>query len=371
MSNRNLTPLQRYERDLSRSDFIADPLQKEALQLLQPLYEQLIREDRLRQGWHRRLAARFLNRWRPPHRGFYFWGGVGRGKTYLVDLFFESLPIKAKLRMHFHRFMQRVHHELKDLREQIDPLQIVAARFADQTLVICFDEFYVSDITDAMLLGNLLQALFDRGITLVATSNEHPDQLYRGGLQRERFLPAIELIKANTRVFHLDSDTDYRLRYLDSAEIYHFPLDDRAGCMLLANFEHLAPDAGSRGEKIEIEGREIETVRSADGVAWFEFDVLCGGPRGAADYIELGRLYQTILIANIPQMDDGCNDVARRFITLIDEFYDRNVRVIMTAATGAEHLYRGERLAVPFRRTRSRLVEMQSHDYLARQHLSE
>ena len=371
MNDSNLTPLQRYERDLSRSGFIADPLQEQALQLLQALYEKLIREDRLWQGWRRRLAARFLNRRPPPQRGLYFWGGVGRGKTYLVDLFFESLPVKAKLRMHFHRFMQRVHHELKRLHEQANPLQFVADRFADQTLVICFDEFHVSDITDAMLLGNLLQALFDRGITLVATSNEHPDQLYRDGLQRDRFLPAIELIKTHTHVFHLDGGIDYRLRYLDSAEIYRTPLDEKAGSMLTANFEHLAPDAGTCGEKIEIEGRQIESVRCADGVAWFDFAVLCGGPRAAADYIELGRLYQTILIANIPQMDDDSNDMAKRFITLIDEFYDRNVRVIMTAATEVDSLYRGEKLAEPFRRTRSRLVEMQSHDYLARQHLSE
>jgi cell division protein ZapE len=371
MTDCNMTPLQRYQRDLSDPSFAADPVQEEAVRMLQSLCEQLCGEDRLRRGWRHRLARRLLKRRRPPVRGFYFWGGVGRGKTYLVDCFYECLPFDAKLRMHFHRFMRRVHHELKQLGERENPLHIVADRFADEALIICFDEFHVADITDAMLLGKLLQALFDRGVTLVATSNEHPDQLYRDGLQRERFLPAIDLLKTHTRVFHLDNGTDYRLRYLDGAEIYHHPLDERAESMLLSNFSHLAPDAGTRGEVIEIDGREIDSVRCADGVVWFEFAALCDGPRGAADYIEIGRLYQTVLIANIPQMDDGSNDMARRFISMIDEFYDRNVRVIVTAAVPADDLYRGRRLAQPFRRTRSRLAEMQSHDYLARAHLSD
>ncbi len=218
MSEHKPTPLQRYRRALDEGEFVADDVQEEAAGVLQSLHDALVEEYRSRQGWKYRLTARIRGHNRPPVEGIYFWGGVGRGKTWLVDLFYASLPFEKKLRMHFHRFMRRVHNELKQLHDQVDPLQIVADGFADEALVICFDEFHVTDITDAMLLGNLLDALFARGITLVATSNEHPDELYREGLQRDRFLPAIELIKHHTRVFHLDSGTDYRLRYLDSAE---------------------------------------------------------------------------------------------------------------------------------------------------------
>lgn len=365
------TPLQRYRTALYDGEFVADTVQEEAVEILQTLHDALVAEFRQRQSWRYRLARRFNNHKRPPVQGVYFWGGVGRGKTWLVDLFYDSLPFEKKLRMHFHRFMRRVHNELKQLHDQVDPLQVVADGFADEALVICFDEFHVTDITDAMLLGNLFDALFARGITLVATSNEHPDELYRDGLQRDRFLPAIALVKEHTRIFHLDSGVDYRLRYLDQAEIFHHPDDDQGQRLLESSFRRLAPDEGSVGETIEIEGRAIETIRCADGVAWFDFRALCDGPRGAADYIEIGRIFQTVLIAGVPRMDDECNDMVKRFIMLIDEFYDRNVKVIMTAATPVESLYTGKRLADSFKRTASRLVEMQSHDYLARAHLSD
>jgi cell division protein ZapE len=244
----------------------------------------------------------------------------------------------------------------------------VADGFARQARVICFDEFHVSDITDAMLLSGLLEALYERGVTLVATSNQPPDKLYAGGLQRDRFLPAIALIKQHCVVINVDSGIDYRLRFLDSAEIYHHPLDERAGQVLGSAFTHLAPDTGSVGAQIEIEGRHIQTVRCADGVVWFDFRAICDGPRGPADYIELARLFQTVLIANIPQMGEDQNDQARRLMTLVDEFYDRNVKLIMTAAVPVPALYTGKRLASSFERTISRLVEMQSHEYLALQH---
>lgn len=365
------TPLQRYRQALDEGEFIADAVQEGSIEVLQSLHDALAVEYRRRRSWKYRLAAYFRRHDRPPVEGVYFWGGVGRGKTWLVDLFYDSLPFRKKLRMHFHRFMRRVHNELKQLHDQVDPLQIVADGFADEALVICFDEFYVTDITDAMLLGNLLDALFARGVTLVATSNEHPDELYRNGLQRDRFLPAVELIKSHTRIFHLDSGVDYRLRYLDSAEIFHHPLDEQGQRLLDSSFRRLAPDEGSTGETIEIEGRGIKTIRCADGVAWFDFFALCDGPRGAVDYIELGRLFQTVLIAGIPQLDDDSSDMVKRFITLIDEFYDRNVKVIITAATPIDSLYTGKRLTESFRRTASRLVEMQSREYLARGHLSD
>ncbi|MEE9551951.1 MAG: cell division protein ZapE, partial [Gammaproteobacteria bacterium] len=280
-----------------------------------------------------------------------------------------SLPFPEKSRIHFHRFMQMVHQELKQLKNIENPLQKVADNISTRTWVLCFDEFHVSDITDAMLLSGLLEALFDRGVTLVTTSNEEPDQLYWDGLQRERFLPAIELIKKHTRVVNVDSGNDYRLRFLDKAEIYHCPLDEIATEMLCNNFEHIAPDEGMDDVALEIEGREIRTVRCADGVAWFEFTGICDGPRGSADYIELSRLYQTVLISNIPAMTDTDNDKAKRFMTLVDEFYDHNVKLILTAAVPPEDLYTGKRLTKAFKRTISRLQEMQTHDYLARQHL--
>lgn len=366
-----MTPLERYQLDLESDEFIADAAQAEAVDYTQALFDALLQSQKKNNRLIARLKDTLLNSRKTPVKGLYFWGGVGRGKTYIVDAFYENLPLQKKMRSHFHRFMQMVHHELKQLNDVQDPLQIVADRFAEKAVVICLDEFHVSDITDAMLLGGLLQALFDRGVVLVTTSNEHPDQLYWDGLQRQRFLPVIELLKENTQIVNVDTGTDYRLRYLDKAEIFHQPLDEQAERMLMTNFEHIAPDKGEQNQRIEIEGRSIQTIRCADGVVWFEFDAICDGPRGPADYIEIGRLFQTVLIANVPQMDESQNDRAKRLITLVDEFYDRNVKLILTAATSIESLYRGKRLLKPFKRTVSRLIEMQSHDYLARQHLSE
>lgn len=365
------TPLQRYQRDLKSGDFSFDPVQRDAVTYTEALYHALVSERYSGRGFLSRLVNRFSSSTPASPRGLYFWGGVGRGKTWLIDAFYDCLPFENKMRMHFHRFMRMVHLDLKELHEVQDPLKIVAGNIAGRARVICFDEFHVSDITDAMLLGGLLQALFEKGIVLVTTSNEHPDRLYWDGLQRERFLPAIALLHEYTHIINIDSGTDYRLRYLDSAEIYHQPLGEQSEQKLLENFQHIAPDTGSTGETILIEHRPIETLRCADGVAWFDFEALCDGPRGAADYIELGRLYQTVLISRVPVMDDGMRDQARRFMTLVDEFYDRNVKLILSAEAGPEHLYRGKALSLPFQRTASRLVEMRSHDYLARQHNSD
>lgn len=363
-----MTPLQRYQRDLESGEFTADPAQRQAVESTQALFEVLEDSGRTDTGFLQSLLKLFVKDEPRPIRGLYFWGGVGRGKTYIVDTFYDCLSFSEKKRIHFHRFMQMVHHELKQLRNVEDPLQLIAEKFAKDVRVLCFDEFHVSDITDAMLLAGLLKALFDRGVVLIATSNEEPDKLYWDGLQRERFLPAIELIKAHTQVVHLDSGVDYRLRYLDKAEIYHYPLDDAGEQMLLSNYEHMTSETGRVNSTIEIEGRKIKVVRFVDGVVWFDFYAICDGPRGPADYIEIARQYQTVLIANVPQFTDNENDMAKRFITLVDEFYDRNVKLIITAAERAEGLYLGSRLNKPFKRTVSRLVEMQTHDYLARQH---
>lgn len=368
-----MTPLEKYRLDLRREDFVADKAQKRAVRLTERLYHELLqpRAMPLASSWFARRLRRPRHTGVVPIKGLYFWGGVGRGKTYVVDSFYECLPLAEKSRLHFHGFMRRVHQELKTLKDVASPLERVADHIARGTRVLCFDEFHVTDITDAMLLGNLLKGLFARGVTLVATSNEHPDRLYWGGLQRERFLPAIDALKAHTEVFHFDSDTDYRLRALERAEIYHSPLDERAHDSLRRTFDAVAPDAGEEAGSIEIEGRNIDTVRRADGVVWFDFEAICSGPRAVADYIEIARLYQTVLVSNVPVMDSLHDDAARRFVHLVDEFYDRNVKLVLSAAAAPEGLYRGERLCGMFARTASRLHEMQSHDYLARPHLSE
>jgi len=364
-----MTPLEKYQADLMREDFHADVAQESAVRHTQYLFDGLLAEGNTENSFFEKIRQKFQKDKSNFIKGLYFWGGVGRGKTYIIDSFYDSLPFKEKQRIHFHRFMQMVHAQLRDLNDVEDPLQIVADNIASETEVLCFDEFHVSDITDAMLLGGLLKGLLERGVVLVTTSNEAPDQLYWDGLQRERFLPVIDLIKKYTTVVNVDSGIDYRLRFLDKAEIYHSPLDDKAMEMLGINFNHIAPNEVTEGLAIEIEGRVIQTIHHADGVVWFDFDAICDGPRGPADYIEIARLFQTVLISHIPVMDEVTNDKAKRFMTLIDEFYDRNVKLIVTAAAGPSGLYTGKRLAKPFLRTISRLEEMHTHDYLAKQHL--
>lgn len=365
-----MTPLDRYRAELQSGALRYDPVQEQVIEALQHLYTELSVQTELRDRWISALRYRFGGYQRLPVRGLYLWGGVGRGKTHLVNTFHECLPFTEKLRVHFHRFMQQMHGELKTLRHTADPLKVVAERLAGRARIICLDEFHVSDVADAMLLGRLLAALFERGVTLVATSNIAPEDLYQGGLQRERFLPAIELLKTHTQVLHLDSAEDYRLRALEKAEIYHWPLDGASDNSLLDSFNRLGPESVVVEGILEIEGRAIRTVRSAEGIAWFDFKELCEGPRGVADYIEIGRAYHTVLLANIPLMGDADNDKAARFIQLVDVFYDRNVNLIASAAAPPSELYYPEgRLVFAFERTVSRLEEMQSREYLARRHI--
>lgn len=363
------TPLELYQRDLQRPDFAIDAAQQGAVQHIQSVYDDLL--DAVKQH-HGRLAAlrhRFLPRKKETVRGLYLWGGVGRGKTYLIDNFYHSLPFEQKTRVHFHRFMRKVHHELRALTNRQNPLIIVAARLAEQVRVICLDEFYVSDITDAMLLSGLLKALFDQRVTLVATSNVAPDDLYKGGLQRERFLPAIGLIKHYMEVVNVDGDTDYRLRTLEKADTYYHPLSEETDLQLLERFKQLAPSKGKGEIVLEINGRLIPTVCCADGVVWFDFQALCNIPRAVADYMELAECFNTVIISNIPSMGDADNDNGLRLINLVDEFYDRNVKLIISAQTSPEQLYTGSRQALQFQRTISRLQEMRTYAYLARPHL--
>lgn len=361
-----LTPLDHYKQRLKEQGFAPDPAQEAAISALQALFWGLV-ERRARQhkwpGWLRPLRGGD-----EAPRGLYFWGRSGTGKTLLLDCFYHCLPFQNKSRRHFNRFMQDIHQQLKQLANVESPLRIVADRIAAETCILCFDEFHVSDITDAMLLGGLLRDLFERNVALVMTSNQHPDQLYPGGLQRERFLPAIALLKTHTRAVHVDAGVDYRLRFLRRAELYHSPLDESAAAVLSNHYAHVRRGEDRAAGTIEIAGRPIPTVRAAEDVIWFDFTALCGGPRAAADYIRIARRFHTVLLANIPIMDDHHNDMARRFITLIDEFYDRNVKLIATAAARPQALYTGQRLQEMFRRASSRLVEMQSLDYLARPH---
>tara|TARA_B110000977_G_scaffold59145_1_gene80282 strand:+ start:75 stop:1172 length:1098 start_codon:yes stop_codon:yes gene_type:complete len=362
-----LTPKQRYQNDLAREGFVADAAQAQAVDKLDQLCGRLVKRNLRKRGG---LLAKLLRPALNPEKGLYFWGGVGRGKTYLMDSFYESLPFERKMRIHFHRFMRRVHQDLERLKGQANPLEMVAASLAEETQVICFDEFFVSDITDAMILARLLEGLFERGVTLVATSNIVPDLLYREGLQRQRFLPAIDLLNLHCEVVNVDGGQDYRLRALEQAELYYSPLGDLADQAIGATFDSLVAVEGEikLGVDLDIEGRLIPSVKVAEDIVWFEFAAICEGPRSQNDYIELAREFHSVMISGVPIFTPANNDAARRFINLVDEFYDRSVKLAVTAAAPLYGLYSGGRLGFEFQRTESRLLEMQSREYLARPH---
>ena len=361
-----LSPRDRYRADLESGLLLPDAAQHAAVAHTQRLYQALCAERSAPAGG---LRGWMRTRRRESIAGLYMWGDVGRGKTRIMNALHDALPLADKLRIHFHGFMQYVHAELAALDHESDPLETIARRLAEDTRIICFDEFQVSDITDAMLLGRLLRALFQSGVTLVATSNTAPDDLYPEGLQRSRFLPAIDLLNEHTRVVRMDGAIDYRLRALERAEIYHCPLDAQAEASLLACFQGLSPEDVRRDQELEISGRSIATRWTADGIAWFEFSALCAGPRSTSDYIELARRFHTVLVGNVPQLDDEAADPALRFIHLVDEFYHRHVNLILSAAAPPSELYEGRRLTDRFARTRSRLQEMQTRAYLAQPHL--
>lgn len=357
-------PGEAYEAGIAVGRWQRDRGQELALHEFDRIHDALL--DRSARGWFARLARRFDRD--DVARGLYLWGGVGRGKTFLMDLFYEHLPGADKRRVHFHRFMLEVHARIRELGEREDPLAEVAAGYAARIRVLCLDEFFVSDIGDAMILGRLLQQLFERGVVLVTTSNTAPQNLYRDGLQRVRFVPAIALIERHCKVLHLQSPHDYRLRSLQQAPTYQQPLDATAAAALEACYVRLTADTRRDGEPLDVNGRTIETVDRSEGVAWFEFAALCEGPRAAADYIEIARDFHTVLLANVPGFDWRNEDAALRFVHLIDELYDRNVNLILSAAAAPTQLYRGDRHAHAFERTVSRLIEMQSEAFLAREH---
>ena len=361
---------ERYAAEVAARGFRADAAQQKAIDRLDKLRRALLRADKAERGAVRSLWRKVAGQRRgsPAPRGVYLWGGVGRGKTWLMDLFYQSLPFEQRRRYHFHRFMHEVHADLRDHRDTPDPLALVAARIAGRTRVLCFDELFVSDIADAMLLGGLFRHLLEHGVALVFTSNVPPRELYRDGLQRQRFVPAIELLEQHLDVLGVDGGIDYRLRQLTQAPIYLDSANPGCDARLQELFDELSDGETYSDPSIEIEGRPIAVRRESENVVWFDFAAVCDGPRSQNDYIEIAREYQSVLISNVPVFDSTNDDAARRFIALVDEFYDRCVKLVVCAAARPEQLYRGERLRFEFGRTTSRLIEMQSAEFLAREH---
>lgn len=357
-----------YQQYLQEHDYVHDPAQAIAVSQLDELHSRLLCRHNQPKGLKSNLKKIIGKSESIPVTGLYLWGGVGRGKTWLMDILYEALPIETKLRIHFHHFMQTIHAELQQLNHQRNPLAIVAESFAKRYSVLCLDEFHVTDITDAMLLSGLLKELFTHDVTLVATSNRKPDELYKNGLQRERFLPAIDLIKQHTQVIHIDGDSDHRIRLLEQSATWYCPFDNETLQTFKSRFLELAPGKGFEHQDLHINHRNIPAIMHHNDVVWFDFNALCDGPRASADYIELAKRFHTIFISNIPIMDEYSDDKARRFINMIDEFYDRNVILIMSAETEPDDLYQGRQLAFPFKRTTSRLKEMRSYKYQSRAH---
>ncbi|MEN3355523.1 MAG: cell division protein ZapE [Betaproteobacteria bacterium] len=355
----------------SAHGFALDASQELAVDHFERLYEDLIGLERLESSLIRLLARKRVV------RGLYLWGGVGRGKSFLMDSFYNFAPVQRKQRIHFHRFMQDVHRGLHQRQGQADPLALIARDWAKDARLLCLDEFHITDITDAMMMRRLLEAYFEQGVVIVTTSNFEPDALYEHGLQRNQFLPAIELIKEHLDVVNVDAGTDYRLRALEKAGVYHVEAeaDEALARAFTSIARHDSDDVGA----IEVEGRMIRVRRQARGVAWFDFPELCDGPRGKADYIELARRYHTVLISAVPRFGSGDADKLRRFVWLVDEFYDRRVKLILSAAAPPEELVvtgdeEGDKFQANLNvslneRLVSRLTEMQTRDYLAERHL--
>jgi len=357
-----ITVRQAYEAELKARGYSSDPAQLRAVQLL----------DRCAREWAEFKARRsnalkkLINRPEIP-RGVYMYGGVGRGKSFLMDCFFQAVPLRRKTRLHFHEFMREVHRELAGLQGTVNPLDELGRRIARRYRLICFDEFHVADITDAMILHRLLAALFENGVGFVTTSNFRPDQLYPDGLHRDRILPAIELLNQRMDVVNVDNGTDYRGRTLEQLKLYHQPLGEQAEAEMAQAFERLAA-SHDEDPVLHIEAREIRARRRAGGVVWFDFKTLCGGPRSQNDYLEIASQFHTVLLSNVPHMPVRMASEARRFTWLIDVLYDRRVKLIMSAEVEPQALYTEGPLAHEFPRTVSRLGEMQSAEFLALEH---
>ena len=362
-----MTPLQRYQSDIQKRKIKADDLQWQALQRTQRVYSEINIASQSKSSF---LSSLFKKE--QPVRGLYLWGGTGRGKTYLVDSFYECLPGDKKYRVHFHRFMLDIHQQLEDLPKSPNPLEIIAAQLAEKMKVLCLDEFHVHDIADAMLLAGLLKAMFEKGITLVATSNIAIHDLYKNGLQRERFMYAIELLDKYTEEFNLGEGTDYRFLILDETE--HLYIIDESNTSEMGNdflsykFIELAPCQPKTNRAIEVNNREIKYISWADDVIWFDFNELCQTNRSAHDYIEIAERFQTVLVSDIQILNEMDDAAAKRFIHFIDAIYDHNVKLLASANAKPDVLYRGSRMKFAFDRTISRLTEMGTEHYLKLAH---
>jgi cell division protein ZapE len=348
-----------YQATLAERGYSADDAQLRAVEALERCEREWADYKARRSNAVTKLLVR------PPiPRGVYMHGGVGRGKSFLMDCFFQAVPLQRKTRLHFHEFMREVHRELQDLKGTVNPLDELGRRIARRFRLICFDEFHVADVTDAMILHRLLAALFANRVSIVTTSNFHPDELYPNGLHRDRILPAIELLKAHLEVINVDAGIDYRQRTLQQVEMYHCPLDEGANAAMERAFHQLA-EARDEEPRLHIEHRELRALRRAGGVVWFDFKQLCGGPRSQNDYLEIASRFHTVLLSNVPQMSPRLASEARRFTWLVDVLYDRRVKLIISAAVPPEELYTEGPLAHEFPRTVSRLHEMQSAEFLA------
>ncbi|MFC7514114.1 cell division protein ZapE [Herbaspirillum sp. GCM10030257] len=347
-----------YEHALAERGYKSDEAQLRAVNRLQQTYDEWVAYKNHRSSTFRRL----INRPEVP-RGVYMWGGVGRGKSFLMDSFYSVVPVVRKTRLHFHEFMRGVHHQLDDLKGVADPLDEVARRIAKKYRLICFDEFHVSDIADAMILYNLLKALFDHGVSFIMTSNYVPDALYPDGLHRDRILPAIALLKDRLDVLNVDAGNDYRKRALEQVEAYHTPLGAAADEALRKAFAEIAETIDD-DPRIHIEAREIKALRRAGSVVWFDFATLCGGPRSQNDYLEIASRFHTVILSSVPQMSASMSSEARRFTWLIDVLYDHKVKLLMSAEVEPDQLYTEGMLANEFHRTVSRIIEMQSSEYM-------
>ncbi|AVE58081.1 MULTISPECIES: cell division protein ZapE [Citrobacter] len=371
----SISPTSRYLQALNDGSHQPDDVQKDAVNRLESIYQALSAKTppAPQTGGLMARFGKLLGKREPsanaPVRGLYMWGGVGRGKTWLMDLFYHSLPGERKQRLHFHRFMLRVHEELTALQGQTDPLEIIADRFKAETDVLCFDEFFVSDITDAMLLGGLMKALFARGITLVATSNIPPDELYRNGLQRTRFLPAIDAIKAHCDIMNVDAGVDYRLRTLTQAHLWLSPRNNETQQQMDKLWLALAGAKRENAPTLEVNHRPLPTMGVENQTLAVSFVTLCVDARSQHDYIALSRLFHTVLLFDVPVMTPLMESEARRFIALVDEFYERHVKLVVSADAPLYEIYQGERLKFEFQRCLSRLQEMQSEEYLKRSHM--
>lgn len=352
------TVMEFYEQALAQRGFIADPAQRLAVERLQRGFDDWVAFKAQRSSTFKRL----INRPEVP-RGVYLWGGVGRGKSFLMDSFYSVVPVVRKTRVHFHEFMRDVHRQLDELKHVANPLDDVAKAIAKKFRLICFDEFHVSDIADAMILYNLLTALFERSVSFVMTSNYHPDTLYPDGLHRDRMLPTIALIKEHMDVLNVDAGNDYRKRAMEQLSVYHYPLNAAADMALREAYAKVA-DTADEDPRVRIEAREIRALRRAGGVIWFDFATLCGGPRSQNDYLEIASRFHTVVLSAIPAMSAGMSSEARRFTWLIDVFYDHKIKLLMSAAVVPEQLYTQGMLANEFHRTVSRIIEMQSRDYM-------